>query len=137
MSQETTYKGKLGDWEQLIQMVADHSAELAHLEGSRQKLEELLKQGQAYMARQAALRAEKQESSLQIKGVMSSGTRLATVIRRSLQQHYGVRAEKLAAFGMNPFRGRKAKDKPAPEEPKTPAAKSGGSAQMEPAETVR
>lgn len=137
MSQETTYKGKLGDWEQLIQTVTDHSAELPHLEGTRLKLEELLKQGQTHLARQAALRAEKQEFSQQIKEVMSSGTRLATVIRRSLQQHYGVRAEKLAAFGMNPFRGRKAKDKPAPEEPETPAAKSGGSAQMEPAETVR
>lgn len=137
MAQETTYKGKLGDWEQLIQMVADHSAELAHLEGSRLKLEELLTQGQAYIARQAALRAEKQESSQQIKEVMSSGQRLATVIRRALQQHYGIRAEKLAAFGLQPFRGRKAKEAPAPEEPETPTAKSGDSAQPAPAEMVR
>lgn len=132
MAQETTYKGKLGDWEQLIMMVADHSAELAHLEGSRQKLEELLKRGQSLAARQAALTAEKQEHSQQIKAVMSSGVRLATVIRRSLQQHYGIRAEKLAAFGLPPFRGRKSKDKPAPEEPAPPTASSGGSAQTEP-----
>lgn len=137
MAKETTYKGKLGDWEQLIQMVADHGAELAHLEGSRLKLEELLKQGQALATRQAALRAEKQEFSQQIKVVMSSGDRLATVVRRALQQHYGIRAEKLAAFGLQPYRGRKSKDAPAPEEPETPAAKSGGSAQPAPAEPVR
>jgi len=43
-------------------------------------------------------------------------------LRTALKQHYGIRAEKLAEFGMQPFRGRnltaKAKQpKPAASEP--------------------
>jgi hypothetical protein len=132
MARETTYKGMLGDWEQLNNMLSENSAEVPHLEGSRLKLEELLKEGLELAAKQAMLRAEKQEASQRIKAVLANGQLLVTVLRRAVRQHYGVRAEKLIAYGVQPFRGRKAK--PAPEEPAKPAASP---AEPPPADPVR
>lgn len=120
MNRETTYKGILGDWEQLNKMLSENSAELPHLEMSRLKLEELLRQGLEVAARQSALRAEKQEASRQIRGLIADGQRLVSVLRLAVKEHYGPRAEKLVAFGVQPFRGRKPKDKqptPPPAEP--------------------
>lgn len=119
MAKETTYKGMLGDWEQLITMLTDNTAELPHLEVSRRRLEEFLKQGLEIAAKQAMLRAEKQDASQQMKTVIAEGQRLTKVLRLSVKQHYGIRSEKLTAYGIQPFRGRK---KAKPEEPaETPA----------------
>ena len=120
MARETTYKGILGDWEQLHQILVENSAELPHLEASRIKLEGFLKQGLEIAAKQAMLRAEKQDSSQQMKGVILNGQRLVKVLRLAVREHYGIRSEKLVAFGIPPFRGRKLKAKPDPEGPGTP-----------------
>ena len=47
--------------------------------------------------------------------------RMATVLRLAVKQHYGIRSEKLAEFGLPPFRGRVRKAPSQPEEPKTPS----------------
>ena len=120
MARETTYKGILGDWEQLHQILVENSAELPHLEASRIKLEGFLKQGLEIAAKQSMLRAEKQDSSQQMKGVILNGQRLVKVLRLAVREHYGIRSEKLVAFGIPPFRGRKLKAKPDPEGPGTP-----------------
>ncbi len=49
--------------------------------------------------------------------------RLANVLRLAVKHHYGIRSEKLAHFGLQPFRGRPFRarnSKPAPETPQTP-----------------
>jgi hypothetical protein len=122
MANETTYKGKLGDWEQLTTMLAENSTELPHLEASRLKLEEFLKQGLDIAAKQAMLRADKQDASQQMKALISNGQRLTKLLRLAVKEHYGIRSEKLTAYGMQPFRGRKAKAKPEPTEPPAPPA---------------
>ena len=122
MAKETTYKGMLGDWDQLITMLAENSTELPHLEGSRLKLEELLKLGLDIAAKQAMLRADKQDASQQMKALISNGQRLTKLLRQAVKEHYGIRSEKLTAYGMQPFRGRKAKAKPEPTEPPAPPA---------------
>ena len=43
---------------------------------------------------------------------MVEGERLANLLRVNLKQHYGIRSEKLSAFGLQPFRGRKGKEAP-------------------------
>ena len=63
--------------------------------------------------------AEKQGLSRQLKTVFTESDRLANVVREALKAHYGIRAEKLVEFGMQPFRGRKLA-KTAPETPGTP-----------------
>jgi len=109
MATERTYTGKLGSLQRLSIALAANSADLKDLEGTRNKLEGLMNQAQDGVKRQAALRAEKQEVSRQLKTLFIESDRLANVVRVSLKAHYGIRAEKLVEFGLQPFRGRKAK----------------------------
>jgi len=42
---------------------------------------------------------------------MTDSTRLGNALRAMIKEHYGVRSEKLAEFGIQPFRGRPRKAK--------------------------
>jgi len=110
----------LGGLQRLSIALAANSADLKDLEGTRNKLEGLMNQVQDGVKRQAALRAEKQDISRQLKTLFVESDRLANVVRVALKAHYGIRAEKLVEFGLQPFRGRKAKA--APGTPGTPQA---------------
>lgn len=109
MATERTYTGKLGGLQRLNTALAANSGDLQDLEGSRNKLVGLQTNAQDAVKRQAELRAEKQELSRQLKTIFSESDRLANVVRKALKAHYGIRAEKLIEFGVQPFRGRKAK----------------------------
>ncbi len=106
MSHETTYAGKQGDWKRLMTSIEANIAELGHLEAPRVKLGGLLVQAEEINKQQKALTASKQEASRQLKQLMTEGQRLANAMRTMLREHYGIRAEKLAEFGLQPFRGR-------------------------------
>jgi hypothetical protein len=130
MSKETTYAGKLGSWQQLVVQLLQSLPGLIHLEPFRIKLEAILARAVDIGQQQTALTADKQELSKDLQGLISDGERLAGVVRKSLREHYGFKSEKLAAFGMQPFRGRKAKDDketpaPAPVLPASAAPRSG------------
>jgi hypothetical protein len=109
MSSETTYTGKLGELQRLNTALATNSGDLPDLEGSRNKLAGMQAQAQDAVKRQAELRAEKQELSQQLRTIFGESDRLVSLVRRALKAHYGIRAEKLVEFGVQPFRGRKAK----------------------------
>ena len=115
MTRETTNAGKLGKLQKLSAALAANSGDLQHLQGSLAQLATLLTQAQEAAKQQAAFVAGKQEASKQFNAFLIEGERLATVLQLAVKQHYGIRAEKLAEFGLLPFRGRKAK--PAPELP--------------------
>ena len=71
---------------------------------------------------QAGLTASKQDLSKQLRVVITEGDRLATLMRSAIKQHYGIRTEKVAEFGVKPFRGKPRKSKsPVPETPEPPA----------------
>jgi len=120
-SNERTYKGKLGDWEKLNTMMGANSADLAHLEATRARFEILLNQARDAAARQATFTAGKQDASQQLRTFIVEGDRLANLLRRAVKQHYGIRSEKIAEFGMQPFRGRTRKVKALPDEGQPPA----------------
>lgn len=120
MSKESTYVGKMGDVQQLIAKLSANIAEIPHLEGSLQQLGALSGKAQEAFQRQAALTASKQEATKELQAALASAMRLANVLRLAVKQHYGIRAEKLAEFGLQPFRGRKPEAKPVPEEPEVP-----------------
>jgi|SRR3954467_3340098 hypothetical protein len=65
--------------------------------------------------------ARKQELSERIQDLLPEGRRTATFLRQILKQRFGPASEKLAAFGIKPFRGRKRARKagaaPSPETP--------------------
>lgn len=89
---------------------------LAFLETPIAKLVDLVGQAQEVSKEQAAFIAGKQDSSKRLSGLLSDAKRVATVIRVAIKEHYGIRSEKLAEFGLQPFRGRTRKAKGAPGE---------------------
>jgi hypothetical protein len=123
MAREMTDAGKVGEWQRMATSLEANLAELAHLEVPRAKLVRLLGQAVEIHAEQAALRASKQDASKRLRSVLDEGQRLMTGLRQMLKDHYGPRAEKVAEFGLQPFRGRKTK-KSAPEAPQPPAPPS-------------
>lgn len=124
MAQERTYAGVMGNIQRLSTALEANSAELPHLEGARQRLTTLLAQAQENAKTQAALKASKQETSKQLRVLVTESQRVANAVRALLKEHYGLRSEKLAEFGLQPFRGRTRKAKPAvpgtPEPPVPP-----------------
>jgi len=106
MGNEQTYKGKIEDWNHLEGRLTANATDLAHLEGLRTQLGAVLEQARQIAASQAAQKAAKQEASKTLKKAIVEGDRLANLLRAALKQHYGIRSEKLAEFGLQPFRGR-------------------------------
>ena len=120
LKQETTVKGRLGKLQRLLARLNSNRAELAHLEASIARLEAMLAQVTEAADRQALHTAGKQEASKQFQTALVEGERLATVLQLAVKQHYGIRSEKLADFGMKPFRGRPLSErKRKPKEPVT------------------
>ena len=114
MAQDQSYSEMLGAWQRLLVALSANTGDLAHLEVSRAKLAALFSKAVDITTQQAALTASKQESSQQIKQIAADGRRLATLLRSGVKEHYGPKAEKLTEFGLQPFRGRKAKAVVAP-----------------------
>jgi len=97
-----------------------NAADLAHLEGARLHLEKIVADIEGITQQQAALTASKQEASKQLQKLLVQGKRVASGMTKFLQDHYGTRSEKLAEFGLQPFRGRKPRVAKSPEPPPTP-----------------
>jgi hypothetical protein len=110
---------RVGRVQRVLSRLAGNREELQHIEPSRARLEVLFGQIQDAAGRQALHTAGKQEASQQFQSLLTEAERLITVLLLAVKQHYGIRAEKLADFGMKPFRGRtrKASPTPAPEPP--------------------
>lgn len=116
-TQHTTYSGILGALRRLRDALNTNSDNLDYLEGGRAKLDKLLQDLEEAVSQQASLIAAKQETSKRVKELIRQGKRLASVMHAALKEHYGIRSEKLAEFGLQPFRGRarKAPESEAPE----------------------
>jgi hypothetical protein len=119
MLRENTNAGMLGQLMRFSAALAANSAELAHLEGLRVRFESLVNEAQVIAQQQAALAASKQQASKRMQELLSEGLRAATGIERMLLEFYGLRAEKLVEFGIQPFRGR-TRSKETPEPPTVP-----------------
>jgi hypothetical protein len=113
---EPTDMDILGTWQHLLEMVVVNIPDLPHLEAPRAKLGLQLTQAQELKKLQATSRASKQEASKQLRLVITEGQRLANAMRAMIKAHYGIRTEKLAEFGLQPFRGRNRKAKTPPTE---------------------
>ena len=130
---ETTAAGKIGEWQRLLAPLTANAEELKHLEVSRAKLAAMAAQATELKKQQAAQRAAKQEASKQLQEMLTEGGRLTTLLRQALKEHYGIRSEKLAEFGLQPFRGRKQPDASTPATPSTPPQPEAASPPVAPA----
>lgn len=122
MGKATTNAGIQGEW-QLLGTAFDANAEdLADLALSRERLGALLTRAIEVNQQQAAHTAGKQTASQDLRAILSEGQRLATGLRKLIKNHYGISSEKLAEFGIQPYRGRKPKTEPVeiPETPEVP-----------------
>jgi hypothetical protein len=120
MAKETTQTGIIGNLQRLKVSTDANAAEIPHMEGTRLKLGTVLEQAAEISKQQAALTASRQAASKELQRLLGEGQRLATILRLGIKQHYGIRAEKLAEFHLQPFRGRPRVAKPVPEGPKLP-----------------
>ena len=106
---------------QLLNAALEANAEdLPQLEMSRARLGELVMELQRVTHLQASLTAQKQEATERLKSLMVEANSVASLLRKGVTVHYGTRSEKLAEFGMEPYRGRKFRR--APEAEPEPAA---------------
>jgi len=121
MSEESTYSGILGNAQRFHTSMEAAVGQIPHLEAGRARLGEGLSLAQDLAKQQSAATAAKQELSLQLQGAVKDVQLLATMLRKGVKQHFGLRSEKLAEFGLQPFRGRKPKPAPAAPPPPAPA----------------
>ncbi len=124
MAREKTVKGKVGMLQRLLARLLSNREELEHLEPSLALFEALFARIQEAADRQAFHTASKQEALQQLQDLITDAERMATVLQLAVKQHYGIRSEKLADFGLKPFRGRKPKaaSPPAPQPEASAAA---------------
>lgn len=131
MGKETTNAGRTGYLNRfkgaLDAHAEAHATEVPYIEGARAKFGTVLEQVNEMQKQQALLTAARQQASQDLRGLLIEAERLATVIRLALKEHYGIRSEKVAAFGIQPFRGKSRAAKPAPEETAPAAAPPAGS----------
>jgi vacuolar-type H+-ATPase subunit I/STV1 len=99
-------------WRRLLSPLEAHAAEVPHLATVRGKLKETLTRAEEIVRRQAALEAERQALTREFGSLREQGDRTAALLRSGLTEHYGSDSERLTAFGMQPFRGRKRKAAP-------------------------
>jgi hypothetical protein len=69
---------------------------------------------------QVAFQASKQASLEAAPEAPDQGQSMADVLRTAVKNHFGSREEKIVEFGLQPFRGRKAKAATTPTTPPTP-----------------
>jgi hypothetical protein len=125
---ETRNAGILGDLERLSVTMEANKEALPQLEPFRAKLGGIVTQSLDISKQQAAFTASKQQASKELRRLLTEGQRVADVIRTAVRDHFGPREEKIAEFGVQPFRGRKVKavtEKPTPTTPTTPPAPAG------------
>ncbi|HEX3554176.1 MAG TPA: hypothetical protein VIA62_13200 [Thermoanaerobaculia bacterium] len=119
MARETKHTGILGDLQRLSGTMDANKEQLPQMEPFRLKLTGILTQALDAARQQAALKVTKQESSKQLRKLLSEGQRVANVVRTAVKDHFGPREEKVAEFGIQPFRGRKVKPATATPTPST------------------
>ena len=99
----------MGDLQSLSVTVEANKEQLPQLVPFGLRLGGIVTRSLDLSKQQAALTASKQEASKQLQLLLTEGQRVADVIRTVVRDHFGPRDEKLVEFGVQPFRGRKAK----------------------------
>ncbi|HKH43154.1 MAG TPA: hypothetical protein VKM72_00645 [Thermoanaerobaculia bacterium] len=103
---EQTFGEFLKKGEVMKQSLAIHAEELAHLEKHRLKFDTTYDRVKNLLAQQADLTAKKQEISKELGVLLTDGRQLLSFLSVAVKEHFGKRAEKLVAFGLQPFRSR-------------------------------
>ncbi|HWM92195.1 MAG TPA: hypothetical protein VN493_15630 [Thermoanaerobaculia bacterium] len=114
MAEMPEYMKRVAGWDLTNTAVVANVEDLRHLEVYQADLDQKTDRFKALIARQAAQKASKQETSREIKELFRETETLVDYIRTGVRQHYGLNSQKLVEFGIKPT-GRHARAaKPAP-----------------------
>ncbi|HEV8582864.1 MAG TPA: hypothetical protein VGX68_27680 [Thermoanaerobaculia bacterium] len=116
----------VGDWMGLTGCVTPETvAEIPSIQVIYDKLVASLAEIQELIQQRDFHEARKQELSRRIDVVLPKGRKEASLVRAILKVHYGPDNEKLAAFGIQPFRSKKRRRKDGSPSPETPERDKG------------
>lgn len=118
MSKSQSYAASVNEWEEWLAALERNIKDLPQLEVPRDRLQTIVNQIRAFAADQVVHTAERQQATKRVDFLLVQGRKLVTVIRTAVREHYGNRNEKLAEFGLQPFRGRPSRtteDNPLPQ----------------------
>ncbi|HSS51714.1 MAG TPA: hypothetical protein VLX28_22450 [Thermoanaerobaculia bacterium] len=121
MARETRSAGIMGDLQRLSVTMEANKEALPQLEPFRLKLTGIVVQIFEIAKQQAAHKAGKQETAKQLRTLLTQGNRVADLVRTGVRDHFGPDDEKVAEFGVQPFRGLKKAKTPAPTPAPSPA----------------
>jgi hypothetical protein len=99
----------LKEWDLLTAAIAANAPDLPQTEIPRAALGTLRDEMRTLVVEQSLHKANKQQVSKRMAEIHAEGSKLATVLRFLIKQHYGNRSDKLVELGIQPFRGRSRK----------------------------
>ncbi|HEX4960543.1 MAG TPA: hypothetical protein VF173_06870 [Thermoanaerobaculia bacterium] len=137
MSKSNRNANDLKQWGETTVAIAANAADLPQTEIPRAALEKLTAELQHLVVEQNLFQSNKQQATKRMAEIHREGSKLATVLRVLLKQHYGASSDKLVELGVKPVRlGRPRKAAPTvtpppvaeptpaiPASPATPTAK--------------
>jgi hypothetical protein len=106
MSNTDRSANDLKQWEEATTAIAANAADLPQTDIPRAALEKLTDELRKIVVEQKLFQRQKQETSLRKEEIHREGSKLATVLRVLVKQHYGNRNEKLVELGIQPLRSR-------------------------------
>jgi len=119
------------DWGKLLVTIEVNKADLPYLEDRRAQLAKIMERLQEASIRQAAFKAQFQQATRDVEQMLSEGRDVVTRLRNGIRTQYGLKAEKLAEFNMQPRRQAKRKKAEPVIEP-APAAKTTAGSEFQP-----
>jgi hypothetical protein len=106
MSTSDRNANDLKQWEQTTTSIAANAADLPQADIPRAALEKLTDELRKLVVEQKLHQGNKQQATARMALIHSEGSKLATVLRFTIKQHYGNRSEKLVELGIKPLRSR-------------------------------
>lgn len=119
-----TQNETLGDLERLKNALTANASDFEHMLGALTEFQALVDAAKDAATQQALLITAKQEATRRFQDLLKTGRTQSVLLRGAARARYGRSSEKLAQFGVQPFRGRKTAPTPpattVPENPTPP-----------------
>jgi hypothetical protein len=100
----STFANTTTEWGKLLVTIEANKAELPYQEERRAQLASIMERAQEASIRQAAFKAQFQQATRDVEKMLSEGWDVATRLRNGIRTQYGLKAEKLAEFNLQPRR---------------------------------